>query len=117
MVYESEKSVCKRSSLLDDTGVAISGHTLSDEQARILIGLNVDIIISMDNDVPIQEVRHMCESMWRSRNVYYTLDKHNLLPPKSSIADAPNKVFEFMMKYKVKYNEYEHQQYKKGLKK
>ena len=117
VVYESEKSVCKRSSLLDDTGVAISGHTLSDEQARILIGLNVDIIISMDNDVPIQEVRHMCEAMWRSRNVYYTLDKHDLLQPKSSIADAPNKVFEFMMKYKVKYNEYEHQQYKKGLKK
>lgn len=117
VVYESEKSVCKRSSLLDDTGVAISGHTLSDEQIRILIGLNVDIIISMDNDIPIQEIRHMCEAMWRSRNVYYTFDKHELLEPKSSIADAPNKVFEFMMKYKVKYNEYEHQQYKKGLKK
>ena len=116
VVYESEKSVCKRSSLLDDTGVAISGHTLSDEQIRILIGLNVDIIISMDNDVPLQEVRHMCESMWRSRNIYYTLDKHNLLPPKSSIAYAPNKVFEFIMKYKVKYNEYEHQQYEKELK-
>ena len=117
VVYESEKSVCKRSSLLDDTGVAISGHTLSEEQARILSGLNVDIIFSMDNDVDIQEIRNMCEKLWRSRNVYYTVDKHNLLPPKSSIADAHNKVFEFIMKYKVKYNEYEHRQYLKGLNK
>ena len=54
----------------------------------------------------------MCETKgaWRSRNVYYTFDKYDLLPPKSSIADAPNKVFEFIMKYKIKYNEYEHKQ-------
>lgn len=118
VVYESEKSVCKRSSLLDDTGVAISGHTLSEAQVDILISLGVDIIFSMDNDVDIQEIRHMCETKgaWRSRNVYYTFDKYDLLPPKSSIADAPNKVFEFIMKYKIKYNEYEHQQYEKGLK-
>ena len=40
VVYESEKSVLKRDSLLDYSGVALSGHTISDEQVRILIGLN-----------------------------------------------------------------------------
>lgn len=116
VVYESEKSVLKRDSLGDSTGVAISGHSLSDEQVSILKGLNVDIIISLDTDVDIQEVRDMCERLWRGRNVYYTYDKYDILPPKSSIADAKNQVFEYMMKYKIKYDENEHREYGKGLK-
>ena len=115
VVYESEKSVMKRDSLNDPTGVALSGHSLSDEQVRILIGLNVDIIISMDNDVPIEEIRHMCSKFNNIRNVYYTYDKWNLLGEKDSIADMPNKIFSFMMKYKTKYDVDEHREYLKSL--
>lgn len=117
VIYESEKSVLKRDSLCDSTGVALSGHSLSDEQVRILIGLNVDIIISMDNDVSIEEVRHMCSKFRNIRNVYYTHDKWNLLDAKDSIADKPNKIFNFLMKYKVKYDESEHKKYLKSLEK
>ena len=117
VVYEAEKSVMKRDSLNDPTGVALSGHSLSDEQVRILIGLNVDIIISMDNDVPLQEIRHMCEKLCKGRNVYYTYDKWNLLGKKDSIADMPNKIFDFFMKNKIKYDATEHQEYLKSLKK
>lgn len=117
IVYEAEKSVLKRHSLLDETGVAISGHSLSEEQVRILIGLNVDIIISMDTDVDIQEVRNMCEHFRNIRNVYYTWDKYKLLPPKSSIADAKNQLFEYLMKYKIKYDDKEHELFLKGLEK
>lgn len=117
VVYEAEKSVLKRDSLCDSTGVALSGHTLSDEQVRILIGLNVDIIISMDNDIPIEEIRHMCSKFYRIRNVYYTYDKWNLLDEKDSIADKSNKIFNFMMKYKVKYDDVEHSLYLKSLEK
>ena len=88
-----------------------------DEQVRILIGLNVDIIISMDNDVPIEEVRHICEKFYNIRNVYYTYDKWDLLGQKDSVADMPNKIFNFMMKYKIKYDAHEHQEYLKSLKK
>ena len=117
VVYEAEKSVLKRDSLCDSTGVAISGHNLSDEQVRILIGLNVDIIISMDNDVPIEEIRHMANKFYHIRNVYYTYDKWDLLGRKDSIADASNKVFDFMMKYKIKYDANEHHEYLKSLEK
>ena len=117
VVYESEKSVLKRDSMCDSTGVALSGHSLSDEQVRILIGLNVNIIISMDNDVPIEEIRHMCSKFRNIRNVYYTYDKWDLLGEKDSIADKPNKIFDFMMKYKVKYDDKEHQKYLKSLEK
>lgn len=117
VVYEAEKSVLKRDSLNDPTGVALSGHSLSDEQVRILIGLNVDIIISMDNDVPIQEVRHMCEKLCKGRNVYYTHDKWGLLGEKDSVADMPNKIFDFLMKHKIKYDANEQREYKKELNK
>lgn len=117
VVYEAEKSVLKRDSLNDPTGVAIQGHSLSDEQVRVLIGLNVDIIISMDNDVPLQEIRHMCEKLCKGRNVYYTHDKWDLLGAKDSIADMPNKIFNFFMKHKVKYDATEHQEYLKELNK
>lgn len=115
VVYESEKSVLKRDSLLDYSGVALSGHTISDEQVRILIGLNVDIIISMDKDVPIEEIRHICSKFYGIRNVYYTFDKYDLLGKKDSIADAPNKIFEYFMKYKIKYDKKEHLEYLRSL--
>lgn len=115
VVYESEKSVLKRDSLCDSTGVAISGHSLSQEQISILIGLNVDIIISMDKDININEVRHLCSKFYNIRNVYYTYDTHDLLGAKDSIADAPNKIFNFLMKYKVKYDKNEHELYLKSL--
>lgn len=115
VVYESEKSVLKRDSLNDPTGVALSGHSLSQEQVAILIGLNVDIIISMDKDVPLDEVRHLCSKFYNIRNVYYTYDSYDLIGEKDSIADAPNKIFNFLMKYKIKYNAKEHELYLKSL--
>lgn len=117
IVFESEKSVLKRDSRNDPTGVALSGHTITDEQVRILIGLNVDIIISMDNDIPIEEVRHICEKFYGIRNVYYTWDKWNLLGEKDSIADKSNKIYDFLFKYKVKYDISEHKKYIDSLKK
>lgn len=117
VVYESEKSVLKRDSLNDSTGVALSGHTLSQEQISILIGLNVDIIISMDKDISLDEVRHMCSKFYNIRNVYYTYDSYDLIGAKDSVADAPNKIFSFLMKYKIKYDAKEHDLYLKSLEK
>lgn len=117
VVYESEKSVLKRDSLNDPTGVALSGHSLSQEQINILIGLNVDIIISMDKDIPLEEIRHMCSKFYNIRNVYYTYDSYDLLGEKDSVADAPNKIFDFLMKYKIKYDSKEHELYLKSLEK
>lgn len=115
IVYESEKSPIKRSSLLDDTGVALSGHTLSDEQIKILIGLNVEIIFCLDNDIDINEMRMMCENFYHIRPVSYMYDRWDLMPQKSCAADCSNKIFEFIKKYRVIYDEKEHQNYLKSL--
>jgi hypothetical protein len=115
-VFESEKSVLKRYSRKDETGVAIGCHSISEEQVKILIGLNVDIIIAFDKDVSANEVRKECEKFYGIRNVYYVYDKWNILSEKDSPADMPNKQYEFMFKYKIKYDEAEHKEMKNGNK-
>ena len=110
VVYESEKSVLKRDSRNDSCSVALSGKTMSDEQASILKGLNVEIIISLDKDVSIEHIRSICEKFYGMR-VSYTYDKYDLLGEKDSIADAPKKIFEYLFKYRIKYDEQEHKKY------
>lgn len=118
VICESEKSVLKRYSRNDGTCVALQGKKLSDEQRRIIIGLNVnEVIIALDNDVPIEEVRHICEQFYHIRNVSYVKDRWNLLGDKDAPADAENKVYNFLIKHRVKYDESEHQKYLNGLKK
>lgn len=117
VVYEAEKSVLKRDSLNDHTGVALSGHSISDEQVRILCGLNSEIVIALDKDIPIEEVRFICEKFYHIRPVSYIYDKWGLLGEKDSPADATNKIYEFLFKYRVKYDEIEHKKYLKSLEK
>ena len=112
-ICESEKSVLKRHSRNDKSFGAVCGHEISKEQVKILIGLNVDIIIQMDKDINLNHVRYLCENFYNVRKVYYIYDKWDLLKEKQSPADANNKIYDFLWKYKVLYDEKEHQEYLK----
>lgn len=116
-VFESEKSTLKRFSLTDDTCVSLQGKSMSEEQARILIGLNAEIVIALDKDVDINEVRFMCEKFYHIRPVSYIYDKWDLLDKKDSPADKGNKIYRFLFKHRVKYDETEHKEYLKSLEK
>ena len=111
VVYEAEKSVLKRASLNDRTGLAVGSHTISDEQIKLILSLNVDVIIALDNDIDLNEVRYNCEKFWLYRNVYYIKDKWGIMEKKDSPADMKNKQYEFLLKYKIKYDDIEHQKY------
>jgi DNA primase len=117
VVYEAEKSVLKRDSLNDPTGVALSGHVLSDEQIRILIGLNVEIVIAFDKDISIDEMRHACEKFKNIRKVSYIYDFIDVLGEKDSPADARNKDFKFLFDNRVVYDKKEQALYQESLKK
>lgn len=110
-VYESQKSVLKRHSKGDETGVSIGCHDISDEQVKILIGLNVDIVIIMDKGIDKNHVRGMCNKFYGIRNVSYIWDEYDLLKDKESPADADNKKFDYLLKYKVNYDESERRKY------
>lgn len=66
--------------------------------------------------MPIDEVRHICEKLWKHGTIYYTHDKWNLLDEKDSIADKSNDIFQYFIENKVKYDEVEHQKYLDSLK-
>ena len=110
-VFESEKSVLKRHSKLDKTGVALSCHDVTDEQLRILIGLNVEIVIILDKGISIDHIRSICDRFYGIRNVSYIYDKYDLLQDKESPADKVNKVYDYLFKYRVKYDESERKKY------
>ena len=109
---ESEKSVLKRDSRGDSTWVALSGKNISEEQVRIILGLNVnEIVVSLDKDVPIEEVYSICERFYLKRKVSFIFDKHDLLGEKDSPADANNKVYNYLFKNRVEYDASKHKEY------
>lgn len=110
VVVEAEKSVLRRDARFDHTLVALSGKSMSDEQCRILKGLDVkEIVIALDKDVPLREVRYMCEKLWRSKKVSYIYDKYDLLGEKDSPADASMKIYDYLFEFRIPYDESEHQ--------
>lgn len=115
VVTESEKSCLKRHSLGDETVVALSGKNMSDEQVRILIGLNVEIIIALDKDVDINEIRHICNKFYHIRPISYIHDKWDLLENKDAPVDKGNKIYQFLLKHRIKYDENENKLYKENL--
>lgn len=117
VVYEAEKSTLKRHSKNDKTGVAVCCHDISDEQVKILIGLNVDIIIAFDKGITLEHIRATCDRFYGIRNVYYIYDKYDLLGEKESPADSTNKIFNYLFKYKTLYDEKERREYLKWLEK
>ena len=116
VVAESEKSVLKRDSLGDSTVVALSGKNISDEQVRILMGLNVEIVIGLDNDVDINEVRHMCEKFKNIRRVSYINDFLGILGDKDAPMDARNKDYQFLFESRIVYDRSEQRKYQESLK-
>lgn len=118
VVVESEKSVLKRHSRNDGTCVALQGKTMSEEQRRIIQSLNIsEVVIALDKDVSIDEVRCICEKFYGFRNVSYIRDTWGLLKDKDSPCDAQNKIYDFLFKYRVEYDENEHRKYLASLKK
>ena len=117
VIAESEKSVLKRDSLGDGSVVALSGKNISDEQVRILIGLNVEIIIALDNDVDINEIRHMCEKFKNIRKVSYIKDFMGILNSKDAPMDARNKDYQFLFDNRIVYDRNEQRKYQESFKK
>lgn len=115
VVAESEKSVLKRDSFGDGTVVALSGKSISDEQVRILMGLNVEIVIGLDKDVDISEVRFMCEKFKNARRVSYIYDFMDILGKKDAPMDASNKDYQFLLESRVVYDRSEQRKYKESL--
>lgn len=109
VALEAQKSVLKRYSRKDGTATAIGNCEFTEEQVRILISLNVEIIVALDEGIDINHIRQECDKFYPIRKVSYIFDKWDLIKrgSKDSPADMHNKVYNFLLKHRVTYNESE----------
>ena len=116
VVFEGQKSVLKRDTMLDYTATAVCGHDISEEQVKILAGLNLkEIIIAFDKDVMQHELRAQCEKFYGIRNVSYIYDKDDLLQDKDAPIDQGNEIYQYLFNNRIAYNINEHDEYLKYL--
>ena len=113
VVYEAEKSVLKRYSLYDETGVALCCHSMSQEQISILMSLDVEIVIALDEGIDIFYIYEMCDNFFRKRIVSYIDNNSKMLNKKESPADMNNANYNELFNNRIKYDEKEHDKYLK----
>lgn len=92
IICESEKGVMQLWTYGFKNAIAIGGHHLSKEQKDKIIRLGVSIVFAYDKDVEENEVVKECKSVAPfCTNVYYIIDKNNILGEKESPMDVPRK--------------------------
>lgn len=96
VIFEGVKSVLQRSTMQDNTSLALLGHSISDRQAEILSSLNLnEIVIAFDKDISVEEIEYNCYKLidYGCRKVSYIYDTDNLLNSKDSPTDKGNKIY------------------------
>ena len=117
-LVESEKSVLKRYSLGDGTCLALSGKSLSMEQIRIINSLDIkELVICLDNDVNIDEIRWIAEQFKHRIKVSYIKDFMGILSEKDSPCDARKKDYQFLFDNRIVYDKSEQRKYIESLEK
>lgn len=103
IVSEAEKSVLQAKSFKEDCVVALGSHNITDEQRKILLGLNVDIIIAFDKGIKEDFIKEVCDTFYGKRNIYYTYDRDDLLKNKQSPFDNGRMIFDILLDDKIRY--------------
>ena len=78
-------------------------HDLSDEQVKILIGLNTDIVLAYDEDVPLEFMENEAKKFKGLRTVSIVINQYDILKDKQSPADATLKIWEALYKRRINY--------------
>lgn len=102
ILVESEKAVIQADGYGVNNIVALSKNKISDEQLFKLISLNKDIVLALDKDVSIEELRVIAEEFKGLCNVYAIYDDKNILVGKESPMDRGCDVWNKLYENKIK---------------
>ena len=93
ILFEGCKSVLMADTWgIHNTGAILTSH-LSQNQAKLLIGLGCSVVFALDNDVDIRKDRNI-QKLSHYVNVSYIYDTDGLLSEKDSPVDKGKEVFE-----------------------
>ena len=107
VIFEGVKSVLQRSTMQDNTSLALLGHSISNRQAEILSSLNLnEIVIAFDKDISVEEIKFYCDKLidYGCRKVSYMYDTDNLLNSKDSPTDKGNKICNTLFDNRISVN-------------
>ncbi|MFD0587658.1 DNA primase [Paenibacillus sp. GCM10027627] len=97
IIYEAEKSCWYSTQFGIPNCVAISGDDLSEYQVKMIkdLGIDVRIVLAMDKDKSVDDIKKQGKKFGLSRQVYALYDAHNLLSEelKESPTDKGQKTF------------------------
>lgn len=111
-VGESEKYVLKNASRGLRNCVALCCHDVTDEQLRILIGLDVtEVVIDLDKGISEYHIWSICDRLYGIRKVSYVWDKYDILEDKESSSDKHLKVNNWLRNNRIEYTEWHHKKF------
>lgn len=118
IVFEGEKSVQKQFTMTRNKGYSCSvgGHELTDYQVQIILEntpSTTEVVLAFDKDVmemTNDEGEHVgekflqstCNKLSKYRKTSYIYDKYDLLGDKDSPVDKGYKIWNYLLKYRVK---------------
>ena len=103
IVFEAEKSVLKMASKGIRNTCCVCCHDLSEEQVKILIGLNVNIVLAYDSDIPLEFMESEAKKFKGLRTVSIVINQYDILKEKESPADSTLKIWEALYKRRIIY--------------
>lgn len=101
ILVESEKAVIQADSYSVNNVLALSKRTISDEQLYKIIQLNADVVLALDKDVALDELKGLAQEFQGLCSVYAIYDTKNLLGTKDSPFDRGNIVWDQLYKDKI----------------
>ena len=90
-VGESEKFVMQLYSYGDKNCVSTGGKTISNQQIEMLSRMCVDVVLCLDKDVELDELKNIGERFIGAVNVFAVVDQDGLLGEKESPSDDVEK--------------------------
>lgn len=93
-VGESEKFVMQLFSYGDKNCVSTGGKTISNQQIEMLSRMCVDVVLCLDKDVRLDELKNIGERFIGAVNVFAVVDQDGLLGEKESPSDDKDKWME-----------------------
>lgn len=103
ILVESEKSVLKGDSIGVDNIVALSKKKVSENQRKLILSLQCDIVIALDKDVCYDEIKEIAEQFCDLTDVYIIMDTDNLLSEKDAPLDCGEMIWDELYDGRFKY--------------
>ncbi|AKO92024.1 hypothetical protein BEH_07860 [Priestia filamentosa] len=101
VVFEAEKSVIKLDMFGYPIGVSVGCHEVSNEQLKILLSLNCEVVIAFDKGIEKSHVLETCGRINKFQKVSYIEDKWDLLKKGDSPVDKGYKKWNFLLKHRT----------------